>query len=424
MGLIVNTRYSERRLTMFTSNYKDSREHRARFVCLPSRLPDALAAARDVRVRCTSTAPTTARLARIRRHEDIAAMAARRSPAARRQNRRRRHRCRPKAGSQAKAQTQKARERRQGRPEVARRPRRIAVEPVLGLYVHVPFCSAICNYCNFNRGSVRRGAEGAVRRARSSREIARAGRRVAGRHHLLRRRHAVAARASRSAERHRRVPRRRSTSPPTPRSRSRPIPETVTPRPAGGLSRRRRQSSQLRRPVVPRRRAAASEPAAFRRAGARGLCRWRATAGFDNISLDLMMWLPQQSVERLARRRSMRSSRLGPDHASLYLLEIYPNAPLQRRDGASAVVAGARRRRGGDVSGGDGPIGSTPGTSSTRFRTSRRPGRESRHNLKYWTDGEWLGLRLRRALDARRRPAEERRLHRRLHCARRGGQVS
>jgi len=23
---------------------------------------------------------------------------------------------------------------------------------VLGLYVHIPFCAAICNYCNFNRG--------------------------------------------------------------------------------------------------------------------------------------------------------------------------------------------------------------------------------------------------------------------------------
>jgi oxygen-independent coproporphyrinogen-3 oxidase len=27
----------------------------------------------------------------------------------------------------------------------------IADQP-LGLYVHVPFCAAICNYCNFNRG--------------------------------------------------------------------------------------------------------------------------------------------------------------------------------------------------------------------------------------------------------------------------------
>jgi len=26
--------------------------------------------------------------------------------------------------------------------------------PPLGLYIHVPFCSAICHYCNFNRGLV------------------------------------------------------------------------------------------------------------------------------------------------------------------------------------------------------------------------------------------------------------------------------
>ena len=23
---------------------------------------------------------------------------------------------------------------------------------MLGLYVHIPFCASICNYCNFNRG--------------------------------------------------------------------------------------------------------------------------------------------------------------------------------------------------------------------------------------------------------------------------------
>ena len=30
--------------------------------------------------------------------------------------------------------------------------RRLKTEDVLGLYIHIPFCSAICNYCNFNRG--------------------------------------------------------------------------------------------------------------------------------------------------------------------------------------------------------------------------------------------------------------------------------
>src|SRR5436190_1928697 len=28
----------------------------------------------------------------------------------------------------------------------------VNLHPVLGLYIHIPFCSAICNYCNFNRG--------------------------------------------------------------------------------------------------------------------------------------------------------------------------------------------------------------------------------------------------------------------------------
>src|SRR5215831_16523545 len=30
-------------------------------------------------------------------------------------------------------------------------PNQEPLEP-LGLYLHIPFCSAICNYCNFNRG--------------------------------------------------------------------------------------------------------------------------------------------------------------------------------------------------------------------------------------------------------------------------------
>ena len=51
-------------------------------------------------------------------------------------------------------------------------------------------------------------------------------------------------------------------------------------------------------------------------------------AGFDNISLDLMMWLPQQSADDWqANVEALIEA--GPDHASLYLLELYPNAPLK-----------------------------------------------------------------------------------------------
>src|SRR5687768_9323670 len=45
------------------------------------------------------------------------------------------------------------------RVEVVRRQRRVVTTtrtavnaPLLGLYLHIPFCAAICNYCNFNRG--------------------------------------------------------------------------------------------------------------------------------------------------------------------------------------------------------------------------------------------------------------------------------
>ena len=51
-------------------------------------------------------------------------------------------------------------------------------------------------------------------------------------------------------------------------------------------------------------------------------------AGFDNISLDLMMWLPQQSRENWAESVEALID-VSPEHASLYLLELYPNAPLR-----------------------------------------------------------------------------------------------
>ena len=65
-------------------------------------------------------------------------------------------------------------------------------------------------------------------------------------------------------------------------------------------------------------------------------------AGIDNVSLDLMMWLPQQtrddwqeSVEALVD--------VNPDHASLYSARALSQCAAERGDGARRLVAGARR---------------------------------------------------------------------------------
>ncbi len=113
-------------------------------------------------------------------------------------------------------------------------------------------------------------------------------------------------------------------------------------------------------------------------------------AGFDNISLDLMMWLPQQSMTQWLESVDALIA-LGPEHASMYMLELYPNAPLREAmarskwslapddDAADMYLAGFERL-------------DTAGFVQYEISNAARPGLEARHNLKYWTDGEWLGF--------------------------------
>jgi oxygen-independent coproporphyrinogen-3 oxidase len=124
---------------------------------------------------------------------------------------------------------------------------------------------------------------------------------------------------------------------------------------------------------------------------ARNAVQSARAAGFDNLSLDLMMWLPgQKPADWLSSVEALID--LEPDHASLYLLEIYPNAPLRDEmaragwsvapddDAAEMYVEGlARLDRAGfeqyEIS-----------------NVARPPSRRSRHNLKYWQEGEWLAF--------------------------------
>jgi oxygen-independent coproporphyrinogen-3 oxidase len=113
-------------------------------------------------------------------------------------------------------------------------------------------------------------------------------------------------------------------------------------------------------------------------------------AGFDNISIDLMMWLPGQDVGQwLASVEDAVT--VGPDHVSLYILEVYPHLPLkeeierwgwaQQPDDAAAEMYESAMARLEDA-----------GYEQYEISNVCRPGRESRHNVKYWIDGDWLGF--------------------------------
>jgi oxygen-independent coproporphyrinogen-3 oxidase len=244
--------------------------------------------------------------------------------------------------------------------------------PSLGVYVHIPFCSSICNYCNFNRGLYDEALKTRYVEALLA-EIARTGSpacidtiffgggtpslldpaEVASIFRIIRDRFAVDSNSEITLETN---------------------PETVD----------RARLERFRDAGVNR---LSFGVQSFQDAEAVHEAR---AAGFDNVSLDLMMWLPGQSVEGwLANVDALIAAQ--PDHASLYLLELYPNAPLKEEmarggwslapdeDAAEMYLRAMERLE-------------AAGLRQYEISNVARPGRESRHNLKYWTDGDWLAF--------------------------------
>jgi oxygen-independent coproporphyrinogen III oxidase len=263
---------------------------------------------------------------------------------------------------------------------------------MLGLYLHVPFCSSICNYCNFNRGlfnaelkvryvdalemEIRRSASGTAGASRPADTIFFGG----GTPSLLEPEEIgrLIRACADSFDLDRRAEVTLETNPETS---TRDRMERFR---AGGVNRisfgvQSFREAELRRlgrlHTADRAREAVGEARA---------------AGFDNVSLDLMMWLPQQS--RADWQESVEALiDVGPDHASLYLLELYPNAPLKE------VMARSGWSLAPDEDAAEMYLWSLGRLDRSGYRQYEisnvaRPGRESAHNLKYWTDGEWLGF--------------------------------
>ncbi len=121
-------------------------------------------------------------------------------------------------------------------------------------------------------------------------------------------------------------------------------------------------------------------------------------AGFSNVSFDLMFWLPGQSIESW-QRTVERAVALEPDHLSLYLLELYPNAPLKEAmarapDDASAKAAWSQAP---DDNAADMYLAALDRLDAAGFEQYEisnvaRPGYASRHNVKYWQSGDWRGF--------------------------------
>jgi oxygen-independent coproporphyrinogen-3 oxidase len=261
---------------------------------------------------------------------------------------------------------------------------------MLGLYLHIPFCSSICNYCNFNRGLFDAqlkaryvtALEAEIRRASESSggDGARAGADTiffGGGTPSLLEPEDIGRLVAACAESFDLAADAEITLETNPETSSRERMERFR---AAGVNRISFGVQSFREPEL--RRLGRLHTA---RRALDAVDEARA-AGFGNISLDLMMWLPQQS--RSDWRESVETLiEVGPEHASLYLLELYPNAPL-KEEMARAGWSLAPDEDAAEMY--DWSLGRLDDAGYRQYEISNvaRPGHESRHNLKYWTDGD------------------------------------
>ena len=257
----------------------------------------------------------------------------------------------------------------------------------LGLYVHIPFCSSICNYCNFNRGLLDHPLKRRYISALTA-EIERAGdgSKVdtiyfgGGTPSLLFEEEVedVLRACQKSFDVSSDVEVTLEMNPETVnRNYVASILDTGVTRISIGVQ--SFNDCELER--LGREHTAETAVDAFSSA---------RSAGCDNVSLDLMLSLPEQTLQRWARSIE-QLVQLSPDHASLYILELYPNAPLgsdmskkgwslPKEDDAALMYLEALERT------------DACGLEQYEISNLARSGKRSRHNLKYWEDGSWLGF--------------------------------
>jgi oxygen-independent coproporphyrinogen-3 oxidase len=113
-------------------------------------------------------------------------------------------------------------------------------------------------------------------------------------------------------------------------------------------------------------------------------------AGFANVSFDLIAGLPGQTLEGW-RRNISQALELGPEHLSFYLLEVHSGTPL-----AEHIRRGIQPEPDDDLAG----VmyqwmleqASEAGYEHYEISNLCRPGFHSRHNVKYWIAEPYYGF--------------------------------
>lgn len=109
-------------------------------------------------------------------------------------------------------------------------------------------------------------------------------------------------------------------------------------------------------------------------------------AGFDNINLDLMHGLPQQSLQQ-GLDDLKQALDLSPEHLSWYQLtieqntEFYSNPPALPVDDTLADIQDCGHE-----------LLQQAGFQQYEVSAYSRPNRRSRHNLNYWRFGDYIGI--------------------------------
>ncbi|MGH2567276.1 MAG: radical SAM family heme chaperone HemW, partial [Bacteroidota bacterium] len=123
---------------------------------------------------------------------------------------------------------------------------------------------------------------------------------------------------------------------------------------------------------------------------AKDCVREASSAGFENVSLDLIFSLPSQTLERW-QSNLQQAVELEPKHLSTYSLIVEPNTPLQRMVQTKQVTPLSPEA---DADLYEYTIDFLNARGYAQYEVSNfaRPGFKSRHNSNYWNHQNYLGF--------------------------------